>query len=438
MTGAYDVIIVGARCAGASLATLLARRGASVLMLDRDRLPSDQPISTHTLHPPAMDLLDELGVGAEVRRGLAPMRTARLQKDRAIVDVPFRDGRPEYCPRRERLDSLLQNAAVAAGAELVDRTRVVSLIEEGGRVVGVRATRGGAEHAYRARLVVGADGRRSTIATLVGAEEYLGYDAPRGAYWSYWNAPAVWHDRDRYPYDMYGGNIGGRVRVIFQTDNDQLIMASAPEVAACQSWKRDPLAALLNDFASVSFMAPLVENNPPTEPVRGTIAERYFFRRAAGPGWVLVGDAGHHKDYLIGDGITEAFLQVRRLVPAIERQSDEALVEWWRERDVKALPWCYFAEDEGRAGAPLELQCTIFEHVARSEALCRDMVKPIEHEHSPYAQFTPGQIAWWTLAAALRGRLAVVPQFLASGKRMAAIQKELAHRESLAAEARAH
>ena len=55
----YDVVIVGARCAGASLATLLSRAGVSVLLLDKDPLPSDQIISTHTIHPPGIDVLDE-------------------------------------------------------------------------------------------------------------------------------------------------------------------------------------------------------------------------------------------------------------------------------------------------------------------------------------------------------------------------------------------
>ncbi len=61
----HDVIIVGARCAGATLATFLARAGASVLLLDKDRLPSDQILSTHTIHPPGVDVLDDLGSRAE-------------------------------------------------------------------------------------------------------------------------------------------------------------------------------------------------------------------------------------------------------------------------------------------------------------------------------------------------------------------------------------
>ena len=68
----YDVVIVGARCAGATLATFLARAGASVLLLDKDPLSTDQILSTHTIHPPGLDVLDQVGVGDAVRAVAPP------------------------------------------------------------------------------------------------------------------------------------------------------------------------------------------------------------------------------------------------------------------------------------------------------------------------------------------------------------------------------
>ncbi len=131
-TTSCDAVIVGARCAGASLATLLSRTGMSVLLLDKDPLPSDQVISTHPIHPPGIDVLDELGVGTALREKSPASHIVRLRKNDAHVDFQFAEGRAEYCPRRYRLDGLLQDAAVAAGAELRDRTRVTALLEEGG------------------------------------------------------------------------------------------------------------------------------------------------------------------------------------------------------------------------------------------------------------------------------------------------------------------
>ena len=434
----YDVVIVGARCAGATLGTFLARAGASVLLLDKDRLPSDQVLSTHTIHPPGMDVLDSVGVGAAVRAAAPPTHIVRLRKNDAAVDVEFGDGRAEYCPRRKRLDGLLQDAAASAGVELLDQTRVTSLVRDGDRVVGVRAAgAGGQERVFRARLVVGADGRHSTVARLVEAEEYLAYDAPRAMFWGYWNAPAFWHTDPAYRFGMYVANTDGHIRVIFQTDDDQLLIGSLPPTERASSWRSDPDAALIGDLASDSTTGPLIAGSAPDGRVRGTVKERYLFRSAAGNGWTLVGDAGHHKEFVIGDGITEALLQASSLAPAIEKGTDAALRRWWRARDVEALPYLFLGQDEGALGPPLELQQVVFSHAARRPALRARLAATMEHQLSPQDTFPVRQVLWWTLGAALRGSPGVVPQFFAIGRRGSAINRELSLRRRLLAEAEA-
>src|SRR5687768_4822518 len=131
----------------------------------------------------------------------------------------------------------------------------------------------------------------------------------------------------------------GHIRVIFQTDHDQLLIGSLPPVERAMAWRTDPGSALIADLASDSTTGPLIAGSAPEERVRGTLKERYFFRRAAGCGWALVGDAGHHKEFVIGDGITEALLQARSLASAIAMGTDQALRRWWRARDVDALPY---------------------------------------------------------------------------------------------------
>ena len=410
----YDVLIVGARCAGATLATFLARAGASVLLLDKDPLSTDQILSTHTIHPPGLDVLDQVGVGNAVRAVAPPTHLVRLRKNDAFVDIEFSSDRAEYCPRRSRLDGLLQDAAASAGVEVLDRMRVTSLVRDGDRVVGVRAAGpAGHEQVFRASLVVGADGRHSTVARQVEAEEYLAYDAPRGMFWGYWNAPAFWRTDPAYPFGMYVANTDGHIRVIFQTDHDQLLIGSLPPVEQAMGWRTDPDAALIADLASDSTTGPLIAGSAPDGRVRGTVKERYFFRRAAGNGWTLVGDAGHHKEFVIGDGITEALLQARSLALAIAQGTDAALHRWWRARDVEALPYFFLGKDEGALGPPLELQQVVFSHVAKTPALRARMAATMEHQLSPTDTFPVRQVLWWTLGAALRGcggRRATVPR----------------------------
>jgi menaquinone-9 beta-reductase len=87
--------------------------------------------------------------------------------------------------------------------------------------VGVETESEGTRSTLRANLVVGADGRHSTVADLVGAEEYLGYDTPRFAYWAYWPAKPAWtSDPALAPFGAYVGFGADQItRFIFQTDS---------------------------------------------------------------------------------------------------------------------------------------------------------------------------------------------------------------------------
>jgi menaquinone-9 beta-reductase len=435
-TQVYDVVIVGARCAGATLATFLVRAGASVLLLEKDRLRSDQILSTHTIHPPGLDVLDEVGVGDAVRAVAPPTHVVRLRKNETFVDIEFPAERAEYCPRRARLDGLLQDAAASAGVEILDRTRVISLVRDGDRVVGLRATgSAGQARVFRASLVVGADGRHSTVARQVEAEEYLGYDAPRAMFWGYWNAPAFWRTDPAYRFGMYVANTDGHIRVIFQTDHDQLLIGSLPAVEQAIAWRSDPDAALIADLASDSTTGPLIAGSAPDGRIRGTLKERYFFRRAAGNGWALVGDAGHHKEFVIGDGITEALLQARSLAMAIRRGTDAGLHRWWRARDVEALPYFFLGRDEGALGPPKALQQVVFSHVTETPSLRARMAATMEHQLSPHETFSVQQVLWWTLSAAFQGSLRVIPEFFTMARRGSANERELRLRQRLLAEA---
>jgi hypothetical protein len=256
-------------------------------------------------------------------------------------------------------------------------------------------------------------------------------------FWAYWNAPAFWRTDPAYRFGMYVANTDGHIRVIFQTDDDQLLIGSLPPVGQAVAWRSDPDVALITDLASDSTTGPLIAGSAPDGHVRGTLKERYFFRRAAGNGWTLVGDAGHHKEFVIGDGITEALLQARSLASAIAHGTDAALDRWWRARDVEALPYFFLGQDEGAPGPPPELQQVVFSHVASIPTLQARMAATMEHQLSPQETFSARQVLWWALGAALHGSLRVVPQFVAMARRGSAINRELNLRRRLLAEAEA-
>ncbi|MDP9144299.1 MAG: FAD-dependent monooxygenase, partial [Actinomycetota bacterium] len=175
----HDVVVVGSRAAGAATAMLLARAGHDVLVLDRAQLPSDTT-STHSLVRGGVVQLSRWGLLGEVLdSGAPPIRSVLFQqygdgatqplrlpvKDKAGVDMML-------APRRYVLDAILADAAVRDGATLITRSTVSDVVrDDDGRVAGVLAH--GADGTGRhltARLVIGADGVRSRMAKLFGAQ----------------------------------------------------------------------------------------------------------------------------------------------------------------------------------------------------------------------------------------------------------------------------
>src|SRR5688572_7654632 len=156
-----DVLVVGARCAGATLANFLARKGKRTLLVDMDDMPSDQPMSTHFIGPFGMSVLDELGVGDKVRAFAPPVPCFLNGIEDTVVCIEFPDSSRGSCPRRIDLDPLLVEEARGAGAEVELRTKLVDLCREDGRVIGGILERDGRREEVRCAVVVGADGRHS-------------------------------------------------------------------------------------------------------------------------------------------------------------------------------------------------------------------------------------------------------------------------------------
>lgn len=425
----FDCIIVGARCAGAPLATHLARAGRRVCVVDAAKLPSDQPFSTHAIQPGGLDYLDELGVGAAVRRVTPPVRVSRLDVGGATVDVVLAPGREMYCPRRSVLDPLLAEAAVRAGAELRDETAVIDLLRDGERVTGVRVRSGGRTHDLRARLVVGADGRNSIVARRAGATEYLGFDGPRAGYWGYFPATPSF---EKLPFQTYIGIFGDDARFAFRADADLVIAGSLSVRSTVRPWKSDIEGNLLRSLGELEVTRTVLEGgNRPVAPPVGLIKARSFFRVPVGQGWALVGDAGLHKDPTAGYGITDALRDAKALSVAILDGREAALEVYWRERDVKAVPLFAHASAMGSLDYDSPFNRLVVSQVSASPALQERLRAVIERQVSPFDMVPVWRILGWAAGALLRGHTDVLPGFLASAKRGKWVQGELARRQRL-------
>ncbi|MEU5958577.1 NAD(P)/FAD-dependent oxidoreductase [Streptomyces sp. NPDC047525] len=320
----YDVIVIGARCAGSPAAMLFARQGYRVLLLEKARFPQDA-LSSHYIHQPGVALLDRWGLLDRLRdAGCQPINHQSYEAPGVRLDgfsLPVDGHRTTYAPRRFVLDPVLANGAVAAGVEFRESCAVTDLVYEDDRVVGVRyTTPGGAEATEWAGLVVGADGMRSLVARKAGARTVVEHPRMTCTYYSYWaGVPAHFE-----LYERQGRWIG-----LAPTNDDlTLIMAYFP-----QSEFREVRTAVESAYlAAVRTTAPEVYERMSAgrrvEQMYGTGHQENFFRKAFGPGWVLLGDAVHHKDSITARGITDAFIQAQSLTGHIgERLHDGAALD---------------------------------------------------------------------------------------------------------------
>jgi flavin-dependent dehydrogenase len=173
----YDAIIVGAGPAGSATGTLLAESGASVLALDRATFPRPRMCGEY-LSPETARILHRLGVLETVdRAGAVPllgMIITGLDGQRITGTYPtsgswrgFRDH--ALAISRAVLDDILVTRLRSAGADVREGHRVTDLVMDGGHVAGVEATGPeGSPRRFRARLVIGADGRNSVVARRLG------------------------------------------------------------------------------------------------------------------------------------------------------------------------------------------------------------------------------------------------------------------------------
>ena len=327
----YDTIIVGGRVAGAATALLLARQGQRVLVLERATYGSDT-LSTHALMRGGVMQLARWGVlDRIVDAGTTPIRTTTFHypDESLAVDIAPGPGFDAlYAPRRTVLDTALVDAAWDAGADFQFSTAAREVLKDHrGRITGVTGTdANGDPFTAWSHFVVGADGIRSMVAGAVGAPvERAGFfaAAPIYGYWSGIEATG-------YEW-MYGPEASAGFIPTNDGETCVFVGLSPERFAAARG---DISGAYHSVLASIPQLADrLAEARPPAR-LRSFPGVRGFMRRAAGPGWALVGDAGYFKDPATAHGITDALRDAELLARAVDRGT---LAEYQAERDHMSL-----------------------------------------------------------------------------------------------------
>jgi flavin-dependent dehydrogenase len=427
LTHNFDVVIVGGRCAGSPLAALLARRGLQVCVVDRARFPSEVP-STHMIHPSGVARLHGLGLADElVKTGAPPLVRGFFRVDDVRLDfgpsVASRFEAPWLCVRRSVLDGMLLDAAREAGAEVRTQTAVTGLVEQGGDVQGVLADNG----PIRAGVVVGADGPSSVVARLAGAHEYHATPPGRFFVWAYYEQAA------NPPGEASLGRVGDVGFLSMPTDGG-LFMAGVALPMADRNWFVPDLETSFNrSIASVEPLADILASARRVGPIRTMIRWHGYFRSAAGPGWALVGDAGHFKDPTPAQGISDALRQSERLATAIETglgtgTLQDELTRWWHWRDQDAWEMYWMATDMG-AATSRRLVTEMLRGLSHESDGTERFLRVLNHEIAPSKVFNATR-ALRTLAKVAARTPRALPELVSDARQVATdtVRRERARR----------
>jgi flavin-dependent dehydrogenase len=334
----YDVMIVGGRPAGSTLAARLGAQGVRVLLLDRAVMPSLPAVSCPIIYQSTMKLLDEIGADEAAYARNTP-RLYELYMDAPYVQarVPIEgEGRTyAYAIDRARFDAALwDHARSFPSVTAIDQFHVTDLLIEGGVVRGVVGKHDGAEQRHTADLIVGADGRFSLVARKVNAriaDQHT--DHPTSLYYAYWRGVAPYPAATGPSTVGYAGDQYGIGYLVMDSADDTTVITVEGQSALLDFAPGKAEEGYLEVVMSHPKIAARLHDAEMVTRVSGMRDVGNFYREAGGAGWALVGDAYFQEDPIDGQGIYNALYGAKRLAQAIMK---------WRRGDLtweQAVAW---------------------------------------------------------------------------------------------------
>ena len=310
---------------------LMARAGLRVLVVDPVG-PERDPLSTHALMRGAVLQLHRWGLLGDIRGSGAPaIRHTNFYYGSEKVEIEIRPRHGVdalYAPRRTVLDPVLAAGAAEGGAEIRYGWAVDDVLLNGrNRVIGARLRAPGRNSIdVRASLLVGADGIRSTVARLVGAPIDHGCDHATACLYQYWTGLG----RHAYEWYYHPGLGAGEIPT---NEGVSCVFLSVPP-GRLKGLGRAAREALFSQGLDTAAPGLPGRFGRPASGLRAFLGAPGYLKRAAGPGWALVGDAGYFKDPLTAHGITDALRDAEILARAVVSGSDSQLLRYQAQRDA--------------------------------------------------------------------------------------------------------
>jgi flavin-dependent dehydrogenase len=349
MTHEYDCLVIGGGPAGATVAALLARAGRSTLLVERERMPRCR--GGASLAPACGAVLGHLGLLDAVNAAGFPRHAGWRLVDHqgtGVLDLPFQDGGIEqgwHVPRAS-FDQMLFDQAAASGAVCRNRTRLVEVLFDGERAVGARLEGPGElrEETIAARVIVDASGQQAILANRLGlraADARL----PHAAIWTCYHGGVRDAGSNGKPALIVRAADGCSWFWYLPLPDDMVSVGVVSRADHLLGGRGKPESVFEEELVRCPAVAERLIDARLADDFRTTRDYAFSVPRAAGEGWLLVGDAGGFLDPLFGMGVWLALRSGERaagaVIDALDRGDASAarLGRWLPEHQAGVERW---------------------------------------------------------------------------------------------------
>jgi flavin-dependent dehydrogenase len=334
-TVSCDVVIVGARAAGSSLAIHLARQGRNVIAVDKAVFPSPT-MSTHVIYPNTIARLEDLGVLDEVMSHQPPpLYTSWYHEGRMFVapHAPVRGRDWALCVRRITLDDILVRKARAEGAQVFEGVRAAEFLGSGTEddplhgLVAVDSE--GRRTRIEADIVIGADGVNSAVSRHLNLAREKVMPTQTMLYYAYWKGADTRNTQDFFFECPW-------ICAHFPADDGHHVVTMNGPVDERKSIK-DLEGFYMEKIRSIPALWSRLEKAEKVSRVTGTTRLDGFYRKHTGAGWALLGDAAHFKHPASAQGICDALHAAEVLAAGIGDGTWQASYPAWRDSESREM-----------------------------------------------------------------------------------------------------